>query len=74
MIRFINIDQIIIKIYNNKNILFFCKNLVNITLKTGQNIRQTKWHNLIFEINMLSMKQYFLFGFFLNLYLIKCTC
>lgn len=36
------IDKDIVQVYNNKNITLFCHNLINILLKYGQYINQSK--------------------------------
>ncbi len=38
MIGFIDVDQDIVKIYNDKDIQLFRQNFVDIALKTGRNI------------------------------------
>ena len=68
-----DIDKNVIKIHNNKNIKFFCKDLINIALESCQNIDQPKKHYLIFEITISNLKSYFLFISFPNSYLMIDT-
>ena len=76
-IRFVpvfDIDQNIIQIYNNKNIKFFYKNLVNISLKRSQHIRLTKKYDLILLMSILCLENYFVFITFPSFYLIIDIC
>lgn len=45
----------------NKNVQFFCKNCINIALKTGKCIKKAKKHNLILKIAVIGPKP----GFYL---------
>lgn len=53
---------------NDKYTKLFCYNLVNIILKTGWYIKQTKRYYLILVIIILNPIHYLLFIFLLNLY------
>ena len=63
-----NIDQDIIKIYNDKDILFFSWYLINISLKSSQDIEKAKKHNLIFKMAIANSENYFSFITLMNPY------
>ena len=67
------INKNVIQIYNNKNIQFFRKNLVNIALKGYQNVDQPKKQYLILKMTISSLKSYFSLIFFTNIYLMIGT-
>ena len=69
----LNIDQNVVSIYDNKNIKFFSKNLVDIVLKTGWSMGKAKRHNLILEIVIPSLKSSLLLISFSNFYLVVNT-
>ena len=52
MIRFIDVDQDIILIVNDKNIELLGHDLVNVALKTCRSIGYSQWHYLIFEMTV----------------------
>ena len=58
------------QIYNNKNIKFFYKDLINVSLKHSQNIKNAKKHDLVFKIIISGLKSRFLFIIFINFYFI----
>lgn len=59
-----SIDRNVIQIQNNKNVKLLNNNLI--ALKTRQQIRKSKKHNLIFKRAVSSSKSGFLFIDFLN--------
>ena len=63
-----NIDQNIIQIYNNKNIKLLDKDLINVALKNGQNIKMFKKHNLILKMAVLYPEIYLPFIAFTDSY------
>ena len=63
------IDKNIIPRYNDKNIKFFWKNLIDIALENCQNIGQPKKYYLIFKIIVSGLENYFPFIFFINSHL-----
>lgn len=65
-----NIDENIIKIYNNKNIKFFYQNLINVALKSNQYIDLYKKHYLILKVAITGPKYRLLFIAFSDLPLI----
>ena len=48
----VSVDKDIIQIYNDKNIKFFYKNLINIALERYRSIGQSKWHYLILKVTI----------------------
>lgn len=61
--KIFNINQNIVNIYYNKNVKFFCKDLVNKVLETGISIKKLTKHNLIFKVLILDLKVFFYFFF-----------
>ena len=61
-------DENIIQIHNNKNIKFFCNNLINIALKICRRINQFIKHYLIFKMAISDLESYFLLISFINSY------
>ena len=51
-----DVDGDIIQIHNDKNIKFFCEDLINVALEYCRNIDQSKRHHLILEIAVSSPK------------------
>ena len=49
-----------IQIHYDKDVELFSKDLINVTLKIGQSIRELKKHNLIFKMAVSSTKSSFL--------------
>lgn len=72
--RIFSIDQNIFQIYNNKNIKLFDKDLIDIALKSGRNIKKFEKHDLILKITILSSKNNLLFVVFIDFYLIIDIC
>lgn len=56
-----NIDQDIVKIYYDKDVELFSKDLIDVTLKTCRSIRKSKKHVLVLEIAVLDTKNSLLF-------------
>ena len=54
-----HIDKDIIKVYNHKNIKFFCQNLIDVALKCGQCIGQSKKHYLVLKMIVADLKDRF---------------
>ena len=63
-----SINKNIIQIYNNKDIKFFYKDLIDIVLKSYQNISQLKKHYLILKMTIFNLESYFSLIFFANSY------
>ena len=63
------INKNVVQVYNNKNVKLFYQNLVDIALKSGWCISQTKKHYyLILKIAIISLESCFLFVSFSNLH------
>ncbi len=56
-----NIDEDVIKVHYHKNVELLCQNLVDITLKRGRRIGQSKRHDLIFEMTIVDPEGRLLF-------------
>ena len=56
-----DVDEDVIEVYYHKNVKFFCQNLINIALKRGQCIDQSKKHHLVLEIAIAVSESCFLF-------------
>ena len=65
-----DVDENIIQIYNDKNIKFFHKNLINIALKYCRSISQSKRHYLILEVTIFGLESSFPHIFFANSHLV----
>lgn len=63
-------NQNIFQIYDDKNIKFFNKNLIDIIMKTSWSIRKSKEYDLVLEMAISSLKSSFLFIVFSNFHLI----
>ena len=61
-----NVNKNVIKVYDNKNIEFFCQDLINIVLKSGQYISQFKKYYLVLKMAIASTKNNLLFIAFLD--------
>lgn len=59
MVCFINLDQDIIKIDNDKDIELFCKNLIDVVLETCGGVDQAKQYYFILEMAVLSLEAIF---------------
>lgn len=73
MICFIGIDQNVFQVYNIKNIQFFSQDFIDLALKTGGSIDQTRRYNLILKITIPNSKHLLLFISFLNTHLMIYT-
>ena len=67
-----SINQDVIKVNNNKNIKFFCKNFVNVALEAGWSMKNTEKYNLVLKIAALHLESCFLLITLPNSYLIIC--
>ena len=63
----LDINKDVIKIYYHKNVKFLCQDLVDIVLKSGQYVNQSKKHHLVLKIVIAGLKSYLLFIAFSNL-------
>ncbi len=52
----LGVDEDIIEVYFDKNVELFCQDLVDITLKRGRRVGQSKRHDLIFEITIAGLE------------------
>lgn len=68
MMCYININQVIVLIDNNKKIRLFGQHLIDIALKVCCNIKQAKQYHLILEMAISSPECYFLLVAFSSLY------
>lgn len=66
------INQDVIQIHNDKNIKFLDKDLINVALKDGRGIGKSKKNDLILQIAVLGLEDYFPFGTFTNSYPVVC--
>ena len=62
----ISIDEDIIQIYNDKNIEFFSKDLVDLSLKVCQGVCQSEKYHLVFKLAITSLETHLLFVLFPN--------
>ncbi len=46
----LSIDEDVIEVHYNENVEFFCQDLIDVTLKRGRCVGQSKRHDLIFEV------------------------
>ena len=67
------VDKVIIQIHNDKDIKFFCKDLIDIALKCCRNIGKSKKYYLIFKITVSSLESSFLLISFVNSHLVIGT-
>lgn len=63
-----SINKSVIIVHNDKNIEFFCQNLVDIALERDQCIGQSKRHYLIFQVDIAGLESHFLFFTFSDFY------
>ena len=61
-----DVDGDIIQIHNNKDIKFFCKDLIYIALECCQSISQSKKHYLILKVTVSGPKSTLSLIFFAN--------
>ncbi len=57
----LGVDEDVIEIYYHKIVKLLCQDLVNITLKCGRCVGQSKRHDLIFEVTIAGSKGRLLF-------------
>ncbi len=57
----LNVDKDVIEVYYYKNVEFLCQDLVDIVLKRGQCVGQSKRHDLIFEVTITGPESCLLF-------------
>ena len=57
----LGVDKDIIEIYYHENIELLCQDLINVTLKRGQYIGQSKRYDLIFEVAIATSESRLLF-------------
>ena len=62
------IDEDIIKIHNDKDIKFFCKDLIDVALECYQSVSQSKKHHLILKMVVSSPESSLLLISFANSY------
>ncbi len=62
-----------IETYDDKDIILFSENFIDIALKMGRSVRKAKKHNWVLEIAVSSLKNNFLFIAFTNSHLIIGT-
>ncbi len=48
-----SVDEDVIKVYYHENVELLCQDLVDVTLKCGQCIGQSKRHDLIFKMTIV---------------------
>ena len=65
----LSVNKNVIKVYYYDNVKFFCENLVDITLKRGWYVGQSKRYDLVFEVAIASLESRLPFVFFPNLHL-----
>ena len=66
---FFGINQNVVKIYNNKSVKLFGKNLIDVALKSGRSIRKFKKYDLILKMIVLGLESYLSFIVFTDFYL-----
>lgn len=62
----LNIDENVIKVYNNENVKFPCQDLNDINLEHSWYISQSKRHHPILKVAIADPKSYLLFIAFSN--------
>ena len=70
---FLSIDQDIVQIYNDEDIKLFSKDFIDIALKTGRSIGESKKHDLVLEIVVPGTKSSLPFVTFSNPHLMVST-
>ncbi len=66
----LSVDKDIIKVHYHKNVKLFCQYLVDVALKHGRRVGQSKRHDLIFEMAIVGPKGRILFIAFPDAHLI----
>ncbi len=64
----LGVDENVIEIYYYKNVELFCQDLVDVALKRGWRVGQSKRHDLIFKVTIAGFEGRFLFITFLDLH------
>ncbi len=57
----LSVDEDVIKIYYHRNVEVLYQDLVDVTLKYGRRVGQSKRHDLIFEVTIAGPEGYLLF-------------
>ncbi len=65
----LDVDEDVIEVYYYKNVELFCQDLVDVARKCGRYIGQSKRHDLIFKVTIVSLKGCLTFITFLDLHL-----
>lgn len=73
IIRIFSINKDTIPTYNNKDVKFFVKKFIDITIKTSWCIRKIERYYFVFEMTIIDLKISFLFISFSNYYFIINT-
>lgn len=68
-----SVNQDIIQLHNDKNIRLFSENLINVSLKTDEGVRQVKKYDLVLKMTVSCLKCDFLFVTFANRYPVIST-
>ena len=55
------VDKDVIKAYSHENVELLCQNLINVALKCGQSISQSKRHYLLSEMAIAALEDRFPF-------------
>ena len=64
------VDKDVIEVYYYKNVEFFCQDLIDITLKRGRYISQSKKYNLVLKMAIAGFEGNLLFVVFSDPHLI----
>lgn len=65
-----NINQYIIRVHNDKNVKFLSRDLVDIVLKAGIDMKKIEKYNLVLKIAVSHLESYFPLVILLNSHLI----
>ena len=65
----LSIDKDVIQVYYHKNVELFCQNLIDINLKYGWYVSQSKRHNLVLKVAIVGLESCLPFVFFSNSHL-----
>ena len=69
-----SVNQEVIKVYDDKNIMFFCYNFIKIALKAGRCVEKIEKHDLVLEMVVPRLKGCFPLVIFPNSHFIICVC
>ncbi len=61
-----DVDEDVIEVQYHKNVELLCQDLINVTLKRGRCIGQSKTHDLVLEVTIVGPESRFLFVAFLD--------